>query len=122
MSDIQRFASDLPYPFSKAVRAGGFLFLSGQIPLDADGKPVRGDIAEQTRVVLDTVVQTLSQCGARLGDVVRVTVWLSNMALFGEFNEVYRDYFKDDLPVRSTVSAKLALDVDIEVEVTAFCG
>lgn len=104
------------------MRAGGFLFLSGQIPLDAEGKPVRGDIAEQTRVVLDTVVQTLSQCGASLGDVVRVTVWLSNMALFGEFNEVYRDYFKDDLPVRSTVSAKLALDVDIEVEVTAFCG
>jgi reactive intermediate/imine deaminase len=120
MSSIERIASELPYPFSKAVLAGGFLFLAGQVALDAAGQPLRGDIASQTRAVLDNVVRILAGSGADLRNVVRVTVWLSDMALMADFNHVYREYFFNDLPARSTVSAKLAFDVDIEIEVTAF--
>ena len=121
MQAIVRVPSELPFPFSKAVLAGGFIYLSGQIPLDGEGKPVRGTIAEQTRLVLDTVAATLAGCGAAMADVVRVTVWLSDLALFADFNQVYREYFlQDALPARSTVRADLAFGVDIEIEVTAF--
>jgi 2-iminobutanoate/2-iminopropanoate deaminase len=123
MSAIIRVPSELPFPFSKAVHAGGFIFLSGQIPIDHEGKPVRGPIADQTRVVLDRIAATLKECGAGMEDVVRVTVWLSDLALFAEFNQVYREYFAADaLPARSTVSAALAFDVDVEIEITAYRG
>lgn len=123
MTRILRTPSDLPFPFSKTVEAGGFIFLSGQIPLDEHGQPMRGPIAAQTRNVLDRIAATLDETGAGLADVVRVTVWLSDLALFGDFNAVYRDYFKaPDLPVRSTVCAKLAFDVHVEIEVTAYRG
>lgn len=121
MSSIERTPSDLPLPFSKAVRAGGFLFLSGQIPLGEDGTPLRGTIEEQTTSVLDRLTATLAQLGSGLEDVVRVTVWLSDLALFARFNAVYADYFKaPHLPARSTVRAQLAFDVDVEIEVTAY--
>ena len=121
MPAIVRIPSELPFPFSKAVKAGGFVYLSGQIPLDAAGKPVLGPIAGQTRLVLDKIAATLAVCGAELADVVRVTVWLSDMALFADFNEVYREYFPATaLPARSTVCAALAFGVDIEIEVTAY--
>jgi len=123
MSAIIRVPSELPFPFSKAVHAGGFIFLSGQIPIDHEGKPVRGPIADQTRLVLDRIAATLKECGAGMEDVVRVTVWLSDLALFAEFNQIYREYFQQTaLPVRSTVSAALAFDVDVEIEVTAYRG
>lgn len=121
MQDIERIPSELPLPFSKAVRAGGFIFLSGQIPMAEDGTPMKGPIEDQSRNVLDRISTTLQQLGSGRADVVRVTVWLSDLALFGRFNEVYRDYFKaPDLPARSTVKAQLAFDVDIEIEVTAY--
>ncbi len=123
MPTIERTPSELPLPFSKAVRAGGFIFLSGQIALSEDGTPMKGPVEEQTRNVLDRISATLEQLGSSRSDVVRVTVWLSDLALFARFNEVYRDYFKaPDLPVRSTVQARLAFDVDVEIEVTAYQG
>lgn len=120
---IIRTASELPLPFSKAVEAGGFVFLSGQIPLDAAGAPARGTLADQTRNVLERIRATLGELGLALSDVVRVTVWLSDLARFGEFNEAYREYFvAPHLPVRSTVQAQLAFGVDVEIEVTACRG
>ena len=122
MAGIERTPSELPLPFSKAVRAGGFLFLSGQIPLDASGAPLRGTIEEQTANVIERIAASLAQQGSRLEDVLRVTVWLSDLALFARFNAVYAGYFQaPHLPVRSTVQAKLAFDVDVEIEVTAYC-
>jgi len=122
MTPIERIPGDLPLPFSKAVRAGGFLFLSGQIPLGQDGAPLRAAIEEQTANVIERIAATLAQQKSGLEDVVRVTVWLSDLALFGRFNEVYSDYFKaPHLPVRSTVRAELAFGVDVEIEVTAYC-
>jgi 2-iminobutanoate/2-iminopropanoate deaminase len=121
MPDIERIASELPFPFSKAVRAGGFLYLSGQIPLQDDGKSLRGGIEEQTENVLARIGATLAELGSGLEDVVRVTVWLSDLALFARFNAVYAGYFKaPHLPARSAVQARLAFDVDVEIEVTAY--
>jgi reactive intermediate/imine deaminase len=121
MPQIERTPSEMPLPFSKAVRAGGFLFLSGQIPLDAGGAPLRGTIEEQTANVIERIGATLAQQGSGIEDVVRVTVWLSDLALFARFNAVYGGCFKaPHLPVRSTVAARLAFDVDVEIEVTAY--
>lgn len=121
MPAIERIPSELAFPFSKAVRAGGFIYLSGQIPMGDDDKPLRGSIEEQTGAVLDRIAATLDELGSGLEDVVRVTVWLSDLALFASFNAVYASYFKaPHLPVRSTVQAKLAFDVDVEIEVTAY--
>lgn len=119
---IKHHPSSHPYPLSRAVRAGDLLFLSGQIPMGPDGNPVRADISTQTRTVLDQITLTLTECGVSLNDVVRVTVWLSDLALFAAFNEVYKEYFTGNFPARSTVAAKLVFDVDVEIEVTAYCG
>lgn len=122
MTAITRYPSSLPLPFSRATQAGGFLFLSGQIPLDADGQVVRGDITAQTNAAIERIKDTLSLAGASLKDVVRVTVWLTDLALFAQFNEAYRSHFSSDFPTRSTVEAKLAMDVDVEIEVQAWLG
>ncbi|MFV3283930.1 RidA family protein [Pseudomonas sp. NY15356] len=121
-NDIQRFPSSLPFPFSRAVKAGGFLFLSGQVPMNASGEVVRGDIQAQTRAACERIGESLAVCGARFDQVVKVTVWLSDMAHFAGFNEVYKAFFGEALPVRSTVASALALDVDVEIEVQAFVG
>lgn len=122
MTAITRYPSSLPLPFSRATQAGGFLFLSGQIPLDADGQVVRGDITAQTNAAIERIKDTLALAGASLKDVVRVTVWLTDLALFAQFNEAYRGHFSSDVPTRSTVEAKLAMDVDVEIEVQAWLG
>jgi reactive intermediate/imine deaminase len=119
MSTIQRYPTPLPMPFSKAVRAGGFLFLSGVLPMDPLGRLVPGDIGVQTRVVLERIAATLGELGASLGDVVRVTVWLSDLADFAAFNEEYKRHFTSGLPARSTVEAALYGGAKIEVEVQA---
>jgi 2-iminobutanoate/2-iminopropanoate deaminase len=120
MTQLIRYPSPLTAPLSKAVRAGDFVFLSGQTPKNADLTPLRGDIVEQTKNVLDAIAASLGEHGLDLSSVVRATVWLSDIKLMGPFNEVYRSYFAGHLPVRSTVEAKLSQDVDVEIEVTAF--
>ncbi len=123
MSAITRYPSSLPLPFSRATRAGGFLFLSGQIPLDASGQVVRGDIREQTHAAMERIKETLALAGASLDDVVRATIWLTDLAQFADFNEAYRSHFKDGVfPSRSTVQAALAMGVDVEIEVQAWLG
>jgi 2-iminobutanoate/2-iminopropanoate deaminase len=117
---ITRYPSPLTAPLSKAVRAGDFLFLSGQTPKDENLKPLRGDIEVQTRNVLDAISVTLSELGTDLTKVVRATVWLSDLSFFARFNAVYAEYFIGALPARSTVEAKLANAVDLEIEVTVF--
>lgn len=120
MTDLVRFPSPLTAPLSKAVRAGDFLFLSGQTPKNADLTPLRGDIREQTKNVLDAISASLAEHGVGLDSIIRATVWLSDIELMGPFNEVYRSYFENNLPVRSTVEAKLSQDVDVEIEVTSW--
>lgn len=116
---IERFESPLGLPFSRMLRANGFVFFSGQIPMDEQGQVVRGDIKAQTHAVMARLQDSLKEVGLGFGDVVKVTVWLSDLAMFADFNDVYRGYFKEGLPVRSTVQARLAMDVDLEIEIQA---
>lgn len=116
---IKRHASSLPFPFSRAVEAGGFLFLSGQVSMTAEGTPLPGDIRTQTEIIMTNISSTLASLGSSLEDVVKVTVWLSDMRHFSDFNQVYAPYFAKGFPVRSVVSAKLAFDLDVEIEVQA---
>ena len=119
MSAIERFPTPMPVPFSKAVRAGGFLFLSGQLAMDGGGNIVDGDVAAQTRVVLERIAATLQECGASMADVVKTTVWLGSLDDFAAFNDEYRKHFAGALPARSTVEAKLYRNAKVEIEVTA---
>jgi 2-iminobutanoate/2-iminopropanoate deaminase len=107
-------------PFSSAVRAGGFLLLSGHIPFDEANKPHSGSIDDQTHAVLSSISKTLEELGSSLDRVVKVTVWLSDLANFAAFNTVYRSYFHEGrFPVRSLVQAQLAFGVGVEIEVQA---
>lgn len=120
---LQRYPSHLPYPFSKAIRVGDFLFLSGQVPMDPQGNVVLGDIREQTEAVMSRIGETLTECGVGFDQVVKATVWLTDMQYFAGFNEVYKRYFDNGFPVRSTVGgSQLALGVDVEIEVQAWVG
>jgi 2-iminobutanoate/2-iminopropanoate deaminase len=111
-------------PYSQAVRAGQFLFISGQIPIDpANGAVVAGDIRVQTERVLRSVGAILE--AARLGydAVVRTTVFLADLDDFAAMNEVYATFFAQPAPARSTVEvARLPKDVRIEVDVIAYSG
>jgi 2-iminobutanoate/2-iminopropanoate deaminase len=121
MSAIQRIAMKMPVPvpLSRAVCAGGFIFVSGQLAMDAEGKIVAGDVRVQTRIVLERIAATLADAGAGMGDVVRVTVWLSNVDDFAAFNDEYRKHFGDGFPARSTVQAVLYKGAAVEIEVQA---
>lgn len=122
MSGIERFPTPLPVPFSKAVRAGGFLFLSGILPMDAEANIIAGDITVQTKAVLERIAATLKETGASMADVVRVTVWLADLADFAAFNDEYRQHFAQGLPTRSTVQAALYKGARVEIEVQAWVG
>jgi reactive intermediate/imine deaminase len=119
---IERHPTHLPVPFSKAVRAGGFLFLSGVLPMDAQGQIITGGIQAQTAAVLERIATVLGECGSRVGDVVRATVWLADLDDFAAFNEVYAKHFVGALPSRSTVQAQLYKGALIEIEVQAWVG
>lgn len=119
---IKHYPTSLPFPFSKAVEVGGILYLSGQVSMTPDATPIRGDIQAQTRVIMDNISETLDSLGSKRENIFKVTVWLSDMKHFSDFNQVYAAYFADRLPVRSVVSAKLAFDLDVEIEVQALAA
>ena len=105
---------------SKAIRAGDFVFLTGQIPFQ-DGAPMTtGSIEDQTRVTLDLIRENLAAAGCELSDVVKAMVWLRDRADFPGFNEVYGEYFPEEPPTRSAVVSDLLVDVRVEVEVVAY--
>jgi 2-iminobutanoate/2-iminopropanoate deaminase len=88
--------------------------------MNADGTIVEGDIAVQTRVVLERIAATLQECGASMADVVKTTVWLGTLDDFAAFNDEYRKHFAAALPARSTVEAKLYRNARVEIEVMAY--
>jgi 2-iminobutanoate/2-iminopropanoate deaminase len=108
-------------PYSQAIRAGGLLFVSGQIPIDpATGQLIDGDIAAQTRRVFANLDAILTAAGASLGQVVRTTVYLADMGDFAAMNEVYGTFFEAPAPARSTVqAARLPRDARVEIDVIA---
>lgn len=107
-------------PLSHAVRAGDFVFISGQVPTSADGAVVAGGIEAQTRQVLDHVASALALAGATLADVVKTTVFLADARDFGAFNKVYATYFPDAPPARTTVEARLMIDIRVEIDAVAY--
>jgi len=108
-------------PYSQAIRAGEFLFTSGQIPMDpASGELVQGGIKEQARQVMANLKAVLEAGGSDFSKVVKSTVFLDDLKNFGAFNEVYAEYFPGDRPARSTFQvAGLPLGAKIEIEMIA---
>jgi 2-iminobutanoate/2-iminopropanoate deaminase len=105
-------------PYSQAIRAGGWVFTAGQIPLDpASGEIVGTTAAEQARQALQNAREVLAAAGLQLADVVKVTMFIQDMNEFGAINEVYRTFFDAAPPARSVVEvARLPKDVLVEVE------
>jgi 2-iminobutanoate/2-iminopropanoate deaminase len=108
-------------PYSQGIKAGGFLFLSGQIPLvGPTGKLAQGMIKEQTEQVILNIQALLASEGLTLDDVVKSTVFLASMNEFSAMNEIYAKYFTGTPPARSTVEvARLPRDSRVEIEVVA---
>ena len=111
-------------PYAQAIRAGGFLFASGQIPIDPlTGQFVAGGIAEQTEQVLKNLAAVLQAGGSSLDRVVKTTVFLLDMNEFAPMNEVYGKYFAENPPARATVqAARLPRDARVEIEAIAVVG
>jgi 2-iminobutanoate/2-iminopropanoate deaminase len=108
-------------PYSQAVQAGNFLFVSGQLAVDPKmGKIVAKDITMQTRQVMLNIKAILEAADYSLKDIVKVTVYLSSMALFDEFNFEYAKSFESDFPSRATVAAELKTGALVEVSVVAY--
>ena len=108
-------------PYSQAIIAGGFVFVSGQIPLvPATGELNTGTTADQTRQVLQNLSAVLEAAGSSLADVVKATVYLKDMNDFAQMNAVYGEFFKSPFPARAAVEvARLPKDVKVEVEAIA---
>jgi len=108
-------------PYSQAIQAGNFLFLSGQIPLDPNtGELVKGDIGQQTKQVLENIKGLLASQSLGMEDVIKVTIFLRDIGNFNRVNEVYATYFSPPAPARSTVEvARLPRDAEIEIEAIA---
>ncbi len=108
-------------PYSQGIKANGFIFLSGQIPLDPSTQQlISGDVAAQTERVLQNLAGILKAAGSSLQQVVKTTVFLKNMSEFAAMNEVYGRYFTETPPARSTVEvARLPKDVLVEIDVIA---
>ncbi|WP_139991434.1 RidA family protein [Paenibacillus paridis] len=107
-------------PYSQAIKLGGLLFTSGQIPLDAAGQLVDGGIEEQTHQVFRNLEAVLEAAGASFQDVVKATVFMKDMNQFATVNGIYSSYFGEHKPARSAVEvARLPKDVLVEIEVIA---
>ena len=107
-------------PLSPAVRAGDFVYVSGQVPTGPDGAIVVGGIETQTKRVMENVETALKLAGASLADVVKTTVILVDARDFAAFNKVYATYFPKDPPARTTLEARLMIDIRIEIEAVAY--
>ncbi|HBO84097.1 MAG TPA: reactive intermediate/imine deaminase, partial [Deltaproteobacteria bacterium] len=104
--------------YSQAVIANGFIFLSGQIPIDPkSGNIIKGSIAEQTRLVLNNIKAILEAADVSLAGVVKTTVYLTDINKFAEMNQIYGEFFTPPYPARATVEVKaLPKGVDIEID------
>ena len=107
-------------PFSLATKAGGFVFVSGQVAKDETGDIITGGIEAHTRQTMKNVARALALAGCTLEDVVKATVWLDDARDFGAFNRVYGEFFPGNKPARSTTQAKLMVATKVEIEVIAY--
>ena len=110
-------------PYSQAVEAGGFVFVSGQIPVDQTGALIQADIKSQARQVMENAKVILSAAGCGMRQVVKATIYLTNMSDFASVNEIYGGYFQTDPPARATVEvSSLPKDAALEMDFIAWKG
>jgi reactive intermediate/imine deaminase len=107
-------------PFYPAVRAGDFIFVSGQIAKDPEGNMISGTIEEETQGTIEAIRWILAEEGATLSDVVRVTTYLEDARDFGRYNRVFGEHFKDAVLARTTVEARAVISTKIEMEAIAY--
>ncbi|NEU08974.1 RidA family protein [Flavihumibacter sp. R14] len=109
-------------PYSQAVQAGQMLFVSGQIAIDpASNELIKGSVGDEARQVMKNLEAILSKAGYTFADVVKTSIFLSDMSYFAEVNEIYGSYFKADFPARETVAAAgLPKNVNVEISVVAY--
>lgn len=107
-------------PLSPAVRAGDMVFVSGQVPVKADGSMESGNIEAQTRQVLENVKAALALAGATMDQVVKTTVWIEDARDFTGMNKTYATFFAKEPPARTTVELRLMLDIKVEIEAVAY--
>ena len=105
---------------SKAVRAGDFIFLTGQVPMKDGLTITEGTIEEQTRICIELIQETLKEAGCSLNDVVKSMVWLKERDDFPGFNSVYGEYFSEGPPARSALVSDFLIDIKVEIECTAY--
>lgn len=111
-------------PYNQAVIAGGFLFLSGQVAINPEsGEITATNVTEEAHQVMRNIKAVLLEASYEFKDVVKTTIFLSDMSLFAEVNEVYGSYFESNFPARETVAVKgLPKNVNVEISMTAFKG
>lgn len=108
-------------PYSPAVRAGDFIFVSGQGPIDtATNQMSNGDIAHETRLVLSNIRKILEGCGAGMEDVVKVSVFLADEKDFAAMNQVYAEFFGAAKPARTTVACRFVAPMKVEIDCVAY--
>ena len=108
-------------PYSPAVRAGDFIFVSGQLAVDPEtNQYVPGDIQQETRMTLNNIKRILEGAGASIADAVRVGVFLANGTEFAKMNEVYAEFFGDAKPARTTIVCSFASDIRVEIDCVAY--
>jgi len=110
-------------PYSHAVRVGNFLYISGQGPFNRDGSgPIKADFSKEVEYTLENLKIILEEFGSSLRDVIKVTVFLTDMSKFSEFNEIYKRYFSENYPARSCVGVnELPGGISVEIEAIALC-
>lgn len=107
-------------PFYPAVRAGDFIFVSGQVAKDADGNMICGTIEEETQATIEAIRRILAEEGASLADIVRVTTYLADARDFGRYNRVFAEQFKEATLARTTVEARAVISTRIEMDAIAY--
>src|SRR5882762_796519 len=107
-------------PFHPAVRAGDYIFVSGQVAKDANGNMICGSIEEETAGVIESIKRILAEEGASLADVVRVTTYLEDTRDFGRYNKVFAEHFKDAVLARTTVEVRAVINTKIEMDAIAY--
>jgi enamine deaminase RidA (YjgF/YER057c/UK114 family) len=121
MSDIQVYGKKNPnLPFHPAVRAGDFVYVSGQVGKDENGVMAGGTIEQETRATIETLKRVLADAGCGLEDVVKITTYLEDSRDFGRYNGVFKEYFPDGRLARTTIEARAVITTRIEMDCVAY--
>lgn len=121
MSDIKVYGKINPnLPFHPAVRAGDFVYVSGQVGKDENGVMAGGTIEQETRATIETLKRVLADAGCGLEDVVKITTYLEDSRDFGRYNGVFKEYFADGRLARTTIEARAVIATRIEMDCVAY--